>query len=222
MNEQRASLNLENLRKRAKRVVRQHRARHVPVSERIRSSLPAFAGLSDREILDAPFPLHRAQELIARELGFADWTHLKEGISIVSSSDSSVQQTSESPSPELLIAHPQLFVRDIARSVAFYRDSLGFEVGYLYGDPPFYGLVRRGGAALNLRHTDASPWDDGLRDREDLLSATIVTRELKALFLELKAAGVPFHQTLKEQPWGARDFIVRDPDGNLVHFADPT
>ncbi len=28
-----------------------------------------------------------------------------------------------------------------------------------------------------------------------------------------------FAQTLKEQPWGATDFLVRDPDGNLLCFA---
>ena len=41
------------------------------------------------------------------------------------------------------------------------------------------------------------------------------------LFLELQSAGVVFHQTLKAEPWGARDFIVRDPDGNLLLFAGP-
>ena len=30
-----------------------------------------------------------------------------------------------------------------------------------------------------------------------------------------------FFQTLKTEPWGARTFIVRDPDGNLVLFAGP-
>jgi hypothetical protein len=32
---------------------------------------------------------------------------------------------------------------------------------------------------------------------------------------------VEFHQTLKQRPWGARNFIVRDPDGNLLLFASP-
>jgi uncharacterized glyoxalase superfamily protein PhnB len=32
-------------------------------------------------------------------------------------------------------------------------------------------------------------------------------------------AGVEFHQPLKPEPWGARTFIVRDPDGNLILFA---
>jgi uncharacterized glyoxalase superfamily protein PhnB len=35
----------------------------------------------------------------------------------------------------------------------------------------------------------------------------------------LQAAGVRFHQTLRTEPWGARTFIVRDPEGNLILFA---
>jgi len=43
--------------------------------------------------------------------------------------------------------------------------------------------------------------------------------DVKQLFLEFQAAGVPFHQTLRKEPWGATTFIVRDPDGNLLLFA---
>jgi uncharacterized glyoxalase superfamily protein PhnB len=37
-----------------------------------------------------------------------------------------------------------------------------------------------------------------------------------------RANGVAFHQTLKRQPWGAKNFVVKDPDGNLLLFAGPT
>ena len=43
----------------------------------------------------------------------------------------------------LLAAYPQLFVADMAVTVAFYRDRLGFEVAFLAGEPPFYGQVVR-------------------------------------------------------------------------------
>ena len=43
--------------------------------------------------------------------------------------------------------------------------------------------------------------------------------EIRALFAEFQAAGVDFFRTLKQEPWGARTFIVRDPDGNLLLFA---
>ena len=79
-------------------------------------------------------------------------------------------------------------------------------------------------ARLNLKHVDRPVIDPDLRDREELLSAalTVATaEEIKQLFLEFQAAGVAFFQTLKQQPWGARNFIVKDPDGNLLLFAGP-
>jgi uncharacterized glyoxalase superfamily protein PhnB len=66
--------------------------------------------------------------------------------------------------------------------------------------------------------------DAELRAREQLLSASLTVatpEEIKALFLEFQAAGATFFQTLKREPWGARDFIVKDPDGNLLLFAGP-
>ena len=61
--------------------------------------------------------------------------------------------------------------------------------------------------------------DPQLRDKEDLLSASITLDDAKPLYLEYQAAGVAFHQTHRTEPWGARTFIVRDPDGNLILFA---
>lgn len=42
---------------------------------------------------------------------------------------------------------------------------------------------------------------------------------MKELYSEYLGVDAPIVQRLKKQPWGAEDFIVRDPDGNLVHFA---
>lgn len=123
------------------------------------------------------------------------------------------------PRPGLLAAEPQLFVADIAASCAFYMAKLGFSVAFTYGEPPFYGQVFRDGARLNLRCVSQPVIDPRLRDKEDLLSASITLDDAKPLFLEYQAAGVPFHQALRTEPWGARTFIVRDPDGNLILFA---
>jgi hypothetical protein len=45
--------------------------------------------------------------------------------------------------------------------------------------------------------------------------------EIKLLFLEFQSAGVVFHHALKKQPWGAQNFVAKDPDGNLLLFAGP-
>jgi len=121
--------------------------------------------------------------------------------------------------PTLVAAEPQLFVSDIEASCEFYTKKLGFEVAFTYGEPPFYGQVFRDGARLNLRHLDEPAIRPELQEREHLLSASITLDDAKPLFLEFQAADVAFHQTLKTEPWGARTFIVRDPDGNLILFA---
>jgi catechol 2,3-dioxygenase-like lactoylglutathione lyase family enzyme len=121
--------------------------------------------------------------------------------------------------PVLESAEPQLFVSDLKASCEFFTGKLGFAVIFLYGEPAFYGQVGRDGARLNLRHVDAPLVDRTLREREDLLSASINVDDVKQLYLEYQAAGVVFHQTLRREPWGATTFIVKDPDGNLLLFA---
>ena len=118
----------------------------------------------------------------------------------------------------------QLFVADIQASCAFYTDKLGFAVAFVYGDPPFYGQVTRDHARLNLRALDEPVFAGDIREREQLLSATltVATRaEIEQLFLSYQSVGVPFQQSLQKESWGARTFVVRDPDGNLVLFAGP-
>jgi len=124
----------------------------------------------------------------------------------------------------IVAAEPELFVADIKTSCDFFTSKLGFTVVFTYGDPPFYGQVKRDGARLNLRCVDRPVIDPELRDREELLAAalTVATAgEIKQLFLEFQAVGVTFFQTLKRQPWGAKNFIIRDVDDNLILFAGP-
>jgi uncharacterized glyoxalase superfamily protein PhnB len=84
--------------------------------------------------------------------------------------------------------------------------------------------VGRDAARLNLRCVEGPVIEPTVRDREELLSVsmTVATAdEIKLLFLEFQSAGVTFHQKLKKQPWGAKIFVVKDPDGNLLLFAGP-
>jgi catechol 2,3-dioxygenase-like lactoylglutathione lyase family enzyme len=209
---------LENLRKQAKLVLRWHRDRYHPVAAQIRS-LSRYQHMTDAEVLAASFNLSDAQELVARQAGFESWQALKVGASTMTRPAALTLSR-----PVLTAAEPQLFVSDIKVSCDFFTSKLGFAVAFVYGEPPFYAQVKRDNARLNLRHVDAKVIDAGLRDRESLLSATLTvgaTEEIKQLFLEFQAAGVPFHQPFKHEPWGAKAFIVKDPDGNLVRFAGP-
>ncbi|MBI1210225.1 MAG: VOC family protein [Alphaproteobacteria bacterium] len=123
-------------------------------------------------------------------------------------------------SGSVLWAEPQLFVTDIARACTFYVEKLGFRIVFQHGEPLFYAQVARGGARLNLRHADRPAFDATFRAQEgDVLSATVTVDQAEPLFLELQQRGATFHQMLRTESWGARTFIVRDPDGNLIAFA---
>jgi len=121
--------------------------------------------------------------------------------------------------PTITAAYPQLFVADIERACAYYRDKLGFSTVFTYGTPAFYGQVKRDAARLNLRHVDAPLFDAELREREMLLSAYLPVENVEALFIEYNAKDVSFREPLARQAWGTQHFIVRDPDGNLIAFA---
>jgi uncharacterized glyoxalase superfamily protein PhnB len=209
---------LENLRKQAKLILRWHRDRYFPVAAQIRT-LPRYQHMTESQILAASFKLGDAQELVARQSGFESWQALKAGVPSMTH-----PATQTVTRPVLTAAEPQLFVSDIKAACDFFTAKLGFSVAFIYGEPPFYGQVHRDAARLNLRHVDTPLIDPALRDRESLLSASITVRtaeDIKQLFLEFQAAGVTFAQPLKHEPWGAKDFIVQDPDGNLVLFAGP-
>ena len=211
--------NLENLKKQAKLILRWHRESHYPVAAQIRGHLPRFLNVPDAEILAASFTLSDAQEMVARQQGFDSWKALKTGLLTTSF------KVKSPPSKATVIsAEPQLFVADIQRSCEFFREKLGFSLVFSYGKPPYYAQVGRDGARLNLRCVAQPVIESTVRDREELLSVsmTVATAdEIKLLFLEFQSAGVAFHQTLKKQPWGGKNFVVKDPDGNLLLFAGP-
>lgn len=211
--------NLENLKKQAKLILRWHRAGHYPVAAQIRALMPRFVNMSDSEILAARFKLSDAQEMVARQHGFDGWQSLKTGLSTM--------PRKRRPSPRkatLVGAEPQLFVTDIKSACEFFCEKLGFSLEFSYGEPPYCAQVARDAARLNLRCV-GRPWiESTVRDREELVSVSMAVAtadEIKLLFLESQSTEVTFYQKLKKHPWGAKNFVVKDPDGNLLLFAGP-
>jgi catechol 2,3-dioxygenase-like lactoylglutathione lyase family enzyme len=210
--------NLENLRKQAKQYLRWHRERYDPVAPITRQHLPQFRQLSDPEILAAAFRLAEAQGLVARKEGFEGRQALRTGDS------TAMSQTHPHSQPVLTSVAAHLYVRDLKASTDFFTAKLGFGIDFVYGEPPFCGQVSRDNARLALRSMDEPFFAADIRQREDLLSASITlasAQEIKQLFLAYQEADVPMAQSLRNEPWHAKTFIVKDPDGNLILFAGP-
>ena len=121
----------------------------------------------------------------------------------------------------LIAAIPQLFVSDITASCDFFTHKLGFAVEFVYGEPPFYAQVKRDGAQIALRHVDRPVLDKiaaAMTAEVDMLAASITVDDVLTLYSEFQAADVVFRQELRTEPWGAKTFLVPDPDGNLLLF----
>ena len=106
--------------------------------------------------------------------------------------------------------------RSLARQIAFYRDVLGFEVGFTADN---YAFLRREAVAVRLIEVEA---DDDWFGRE--MSFYIDVIGIDALYADMQNAlsslpegrvRAPF-----DQDYGQREFHVLDEDGNLVFFGE--
>ncbi|MDQ0311375.1 VOC family protein [Kitasatospora herbaricolor] len=119
---------------------------------------------------------------------------------------------------------------DPEASLAFYRDSLGFEVRNDVG----YGGMRwltvgpadQPGTSIVLEPPAADPGvtEDERRTVTEMMAKgsyariVLATADLDGTFDRLKAAGAEVVQEPTEQPYGVRDCAFRDPAGNLVRI----
>jgi uncharacterized glyoxalase superfamily protein PhnB len=205
---------IDTYRKQAKQLVRWHRERNYSIGEKFRL-LERYRNLSDIEALDTPLPLTVAQEIVAVEAGFKNWTELRASAKDVKPTSRRIEGT-----PTIMGAVPILFVQDVRKAAAFYVDSLAFEVDFLHGHPPFYGSVSRDGSCLHLRFVHEPNFKELAAREESLILATIEVRNVKSLFEEYERRGLEFSQRLVRQAWGGLDFHVRDLDGNVISFVE--
>lgn len=120
-----------------------------------------------------------------------------------------------------------LAVADVDRSVAFYRDLMGFDVDATYDDPPYATLVRAG-MRLSLAE-QGHPAEDRpgvlMTAPPDPSSAAVVlvleVADCMAVHADLASAGADMLAPPYSPPWGGHRFFVRDPDGYLVEVEQP-
>ena len=120
-----------------------------------------------------------------------------------------------------------LAVSDVARSLAFYRDRLGFAVEAVYEDPP-YATLTRAGTRVSLAEqghaAEDRPGVEMIAPRDPARLAAILVLEVADCLRahrELSGAGVPFLAPPYSPPWGGHRCFAVDPDGNLIELEEP-
>ena len=94
-----------------------------------------------------------------------------------------------------------LSVADVKRSIAFYRDKLGFVVEI---DKPHFALIRVGGPRGGTIGLLSSRYTGGKRPTRAgraAISVELGTDRLDALYEKLRARGVVFHEPPHDEPW---------------------
>jgi uncharacterized glyoxalase superfamily protein PhnB len=113
---------------------------------------------------------------------------------------------------------PVLLVSDLDRSVAYYRDRLGFDC-QLYGEPPNFASVWRDEAIVLLALADqAERIVPNWRIADKIWNVYIRVDDADAIYAEVQDRGAPIDYTIYDTPWGHREFGVQDPDGYDIAF----
>jgi len=119
---------------------------------------------------------------------------------------------------------PFFIVGDVERSLAFYRDKLGFGVVFEESEGPqqhmFFAIVSRDGAMLLLKG-DGAAMPNPTRCAWARWDAYVLVSDPDALAAEFESRGVKFSESLKDTHDGLRGFELIDPDGYVLFFGRP-
>ncbi|HZO87507.1 MAG TPA: VOC family protein [Chthonomonadaceae bacterium] len=97
-----------------------------------------------------------------------------------------------------------LHVQDVERSVQFYSRIPGAVL--VHHRPGQFALFQFGKGCLGLLQVGGG------------FHAELETADLDAMYAQLRAAGIEPESPPAKRPWGETDFLVKDPDGNLLEF----
>jgi catechol 2,3-dioxygenase-like lactoylglutathione lyase family enzyme len=123
--------------------------------------------------------------------------------------------TSEPAAVALHRSQAILAVADVAATVRFYRDKLGFADEWLWGDPPTFGGVSWGRVGVMFCLQPA------LASRVDGHQHYFFISGIDRLYEQHRENGVEVISPLEAKPWGLREYTARDPNGYHLRFGEP-
>jgi len=104
-------------------------------------------------------------------------------------------------------------VKDVAASLAYYRDCVGFDVAFEYGTPTFYVGLCSGEVSLHLIAAAQAPRPPGHG------AVSIYVDNVDGVHADLVRRGAKILNSPKDQDYGLRDFAIADIDGNMILFS---
>jgi lactoylglutathione lyase len=124
------------------------------------------------------------------------------------------------PSVNFVSATPNLLVSDMAASLAFYRDVLGFQLEQSVPDaaPFVFAWLKRGGVELFLNDAKPVVSEHTSLRAGNTSTLFVVVNDVDAFHAQLSGRA-RIVMGLTDQFYGMREFAILDPDGYLITFA---
>ncbi len=115
---------------------------------------------------------------------------------------------SERPTLQCDLLHPRIAVEDVRATAEFYRDRLGFEIGFIFDPPTIAGLNFD---RVSVHAIQGTP-------NPEASSVYFVVSDVDPLFAWYCENGVEVVSEPTDQSYGLRDFSIRDNSGYLLRF----
>jgi uncharacterized glyoxalase superfamily protein PhnB len=115
---------------------------------------------------------------------------------------------------------PILQVNDLQASLDYYVEKLGFETQWTHGDPANFAAIGRDGIMIFLQQDPQSGGGPTV--------IYMVVPSVDELHASIAQRGAEIVDAPQDRPWGMREMVVKDPDGNQIrvgtmsgHATDP-
>lgn len=124
--------------------------------------------------------------------------------------------------PTLLKHAPYFPVGNVERTLAFYKEVLGFQPEYSAGDPLQFAICSRDGLAIMLRRVSEAERIVPIEKQGGTWEAFFWVRGVAALHAELESKGADIvYGPLIQESYQMREFAIRDCDGHVLGFGEP-
>jgi uncharacterized glyoxalase superfamily protein PhnB len=114
---------------------------------------------------------------------------------------------------------PQLRTTDLAESIRFYTEKIGFVVEFQYQD--FYAGIRAGDQVVHLKQVDEKDPSIDFVDHGDHIHLYLQTDDASGAAETLKKRGVSLVRDVHDTAWATREFVIKDDQGHTLYFGEP-
>ena len=114
---------------------------------------------------------------------------------------------------------PQLRTTDMASSIRFYTEKLGFSVEFNYRD--FYTGIRAGSQIFHLKLVDEKDPSIQYVDEGGHFHLYLQTKGIAEFAAQLQASGVELVKDVHETAWNTREFAIHDDQGHTLYLGEP-